>query len=80
LLKAPFLFLAAGAGVQVGMEFAAEFIEILFERCDVDVQLGWQAEEREIVHWGGWLHPSARGAEVRGAHGTARPARMRVVG
>ena len=55
LLQAPFLLVAAGARVQIGMQFAAQFVKVFFQRRDVEVQLWRQAEEREIIR----LEPEA---------------------
>ena len=74
LFQAPFLFLGAGARVQVGMKLAAQFVESFFQGSDIEIQLGRQPEKREIVDRSRRLHFTAGGAEVRGAHGPAGPA------
>ena len=79
LFHAPLLFLAAGAGVQIRMKAAAEFVEILFEGRDINVELRRQAEKAEVVDRNRRLHLTAGLTEMRGAHGSAGPAGVRIL-
>src|ERR1035441_3384552 len=70
---------ALGARVQVRMQSPAQFVETFLEGRDINVELRRQTEEREIVDRNGRLHLAAGFAEMRGAHGSARPAGVSVL-
>jgi hypothetical protein len=47
------------AGGEVGMELAAEFVELALKLRGIDVHLGKESEERKIIDWARRLHVSA---------------------
>jgi hypothetical protein len=55
------------------MQFAAEAVELVFERGEIDVELWIEAEGREIIGGGGGLNLAAMRTKKRGLvmrHGT----------
>src|ERR1700736_3290744 len=58
------------------MQPAAQIVKVSLQSRDVNGKLPRQSEEREIVDGDRGLNLAARFAEVRGAHGSTRPAGM----
>src|SRR6185437_15073701 len=65
LIGAPALFFGTGAGVQVGMQLAAERIKLFFQRVKIDVQTALQPKEGEVVGIGGRLELGAMRTKMR---------------
>src|SRR4029077_17144187 len=74
LLQAPLLLLAAGPGVEIGMQLAAQVVKVFLQSGDIEIQFAGQAEEGEVVHRSRRLNLAAGLGEVNGTHGAARPA------
>jgi hypothetical protein len=55
------------------MEFAAEFVKILLQGRDIEIQFAGQTEESEIIHWRRRLNFPTSRAEVDSPWRAARP-------
>ena len=46
LLQAPLLLLAAGLGVKIGMQLAAQLVKVFVQSGDIEIQLARQSRKR----------------------------------
>jgi hypothetical protein len=73
LFEAPFLLAGSMASGQIWVEFAAECVEFALELRRIDIHLGEQSEEGEVVDWPRRLHVSAGVAKMGGTLISAGP-------